>query len=233
MLIVIILLIILTSIVLTLILLKKCKFQQVDSDKFIFEIDDFLTDSECDNYINNNKNNIKRSTVLNSEKTIDSVRTSSDITLIDSKLDKKILDLVNKYSKIPLNLKHGELSTLINYKTSQEYKHHYDICHPTQCDPSHTKDCIDDYNKLGSLRNISVIIYLNDDFSGGETNFSKLNLNIKPKKGKALLFYNCKNDINTKSGLCNVLNESEHAGTPIESGEKWIIVKWYRIKEII
>jgi hypothetical protein len=35
-----------------------------------------------------------------------------------------------------------------------------------------------------------LIIYLNDDFEGGETEFPELKLKIKPVKGKGILFHN-------------------------------------------
>lgn len=39
-----------------------------------------------------------------------------------------------------------------------------------------------------SKRFLAIIYYLNDDFGGGETNFIKHNLKIKPKKGMCVLF---------------------------------------------
>jgi len=209
---------------------KKSKFNDIN-EKFIFEINDFLTNEECDRYISENKE-LNKSTLLSDEKIDNVVRSSSDTVLYDKILDEKILSLVNKYSKIKLNLKNGEESTLINYKKKEEYKPHYDICHPTQSDESHLKHCKEDYNRFTSIRYLSVIIYLNDNYEGGETHFPRLNLNIKPKRGKALVFLNCNKSINLNNGLCDIIKDSEHGGNPIKNGEKWIIVKWYRLKEI-
>lgn len=35
---------------------------------------------------------------------------------------------------------------------------------------------------------VTLVFYLNDDFEGGETEFPELNQNIKPRRGRALLF---------------------------------------------
>ena len=78
---------------------------------------------------------------------------------------------------------------------------------------------------------LSSIVYLNDNFTEGETEFTKLNIKIKPKKGKALLFFNCNLHKNSNiTGLCDVIKNSEHAGLPVKSGEKWIANFWIRLK---
>ena len=54
---------------------------------------------------------------------------------------------------------------------------------------------------------ISILIYLNDDYTGGEIYFNDLNLKIKPTAGSILIF------------TCNHLHESLR----IESGNKLYI----------
>jgi hypothetical protein len=67
-----------------------------------------------------------------------------------------------------------------------------------------------DSNKLKPYRAFSVILYLNDTFSGGETSFPTLNYKCVPKTGRVLIF---------PSHLL-------HGGETVRDGEKQIIVLW-------
>ena len=67
-----------------------------------------------------------------------------------------------------------------------------------------------DSNKLKPYRAFSVILYLNDSFSGGETSFPTLNYKCVPKTGRVLIF---------PSHLL-------HGGETVRDGEKQIIVLW-------
>ena len=65
------------------------------------------------------------------------------------------------------------------------------------------------------------MIYLNDVEEGGTTYFKYLDINIKPKKGMAVIW----NNLN-KDGSINP--NTEHCGSPVIKGEKYIITKWFR-----
>ena len=65
------------------------------------------------------------------------------------------------------------------------------------------------------------MIYLNDDFEGGETHFPSLNLVVKPKKGKLVIWDNVNED-----GSLDF--NSLHAGLPVKKGFKYIAVIWIR-----
>lgn len=100
-----------------------------------------------------------------------------------------------------------EMAQIQKYGIGEEYRHHHDYftCH--------------DYIFLND-RVASIIVYLNDDFEGGETDFPKINLKIKPKAGMALYFdYKYSNELN---------DYTLHAGLPILKGEKWIMTIWVR-----
>lgn len=206
----------------------KNKFTEKLNSNFIYEIDNFLTKDECINLINKHNNNLKRSEVINSNR-VSKFRTSSQKWIDDTELNNKILNLVNKYSKIKLSLDNGESIQFAKYEPTQEYNKHYDICTFEE-----NKDaCTKDYNKFGSYRYITVIIYLNNNFNGGETLFNDLGRKIKPKQGKALLFYNCiLDDKSLENGLCKRIDDSIHSGLPVDNGEKYILTKWYRIKNL-
>ena len=75
-----------------------------------------------------------------------------------------------------------------------------------------------------SNRVVTVLIYLNEVDEGGETRFNDLNLDIKPKKGMALIFFpgNLPNDLNPGKPSENVTHEGRQ---PINC-EKWILQQW-------
>jgi 2-oxoglutarate-Fe(II)-dependent oxygenase superfamily protein len=59
-------------------------------------------------------------------------------------------------------------------------------------------------------RYLSVVCYLNDDFTGGQTSFPGLDYAVAPESGKAIVFPS------------NYLHGSE----PVTAGEKFVIVSW-------
>ena len=77
-------------------------------------------------------------------------------------------------------------------------------------------------NQNNGPRYLTFLIYLNDNFEGGETIFPNINKKIKPEKGKAVIFKNI--DENE-----NIIKQSLHGGEPVRSGQKWIINKWIHL----
>jgi len=71
----------------------------------------------------------------------------------------------------------------------------------------------------------SIILYLNEDFTGGSTDFLRIEgLNVKPAAG-ALLFWD--NAIIHRGRLA--MNEAtRHQSLPVLSGTKYAIVTWVR-----
>ncbi len=98
----------------------------------------------------------------------------------------------------------GESLTLLRYRPGQEYRPHYDAYNPGWAGPQRKYTCI---------------IWINDDYEGGETHFPRLDITVKGKAGDMLVFDNLDAD-----GKRNPL--MEHAGLPVTRGEKWIATRW-------
>jgi prolyl 4-hydroxylase len=65
----------------------------------------------------------------------------------------------------------------------------------------------------------TVILALNDEYEGGETEFPNLKKKYKLKAGDALFFHTLDNyELMTSKAL--------HGGRPIKSGEKWVCNLW-------
>jgi len=71
----------------------------------------------------------------------------------------------------------------------------------------------------------TLLVYLNEQFTGGETAFPMLDLQFKPPTGAALTFHN----VDAKG---QASPRTLHAGRPPTSGEKWLISKWFRTRPL-
>jgi hypothetical protein len=72
-------------------------------------------------------------------------------------------------------------------------------------------------------RAFTVLVYLNDDLEGGETEFLRLGLRHRGRKGDALVFRNV-----DAQGQPD--RRTLHAGRPPTHGEKWLLSTWIRDK---
>lgn len=72
---------------------------------------------------------------------------------------------------------------------------------------------IDVADHASARRWVAFLVYLNDDFEGGETKFYNQDLIIQPKKGKVLVF--------------PPLWLYPHAGLPVTKGEKYILTTYF------
>ena len=100
----------------------------------------------------------------------------------------------------------GEATLILRYKGGQEYKPHFDFVRSEQ-----------------NQRFMTVLVYLNHDYKGGETVFPEIGLSVKGRKGDALIFTSALPDR-------AVDPLSKHAGMPITSGVKYLCTKWIREK---
>jgi hypothetical protein len=70
-------------------------------------------------------------------------------------------------------------------------------------------------------RVITFLIYLNDDYEGGETAFPEMGISHKGKTGEGLYFVNSLPD-----GSADI--RTLHAGKPPTSNQKWIVSQFVR-----
>lgn len=104
--------------------------------------------------------------------------------------------------------------TALHYRVGEEIKDHYDYINPDI--PNYDHEI-----RTRGERLITFLIYLNDDYDGGETAFPKLNVTHKGTLGEGLMFVNVLPD-----GKPNP--NAVHAGRPPTRGEKWLISQFVR-----
>jgi prolyl 4-hydroxylase len=71
----------------------------------------------------------------------------------------------------------------------------------------------------GNQRILTALIYLTEDYEGGETKFLRTGLSFRGRTGDLLLFRNVMAD-----GRPDLM--TEHAGLPVTKGRKMIASRW-------
>ena len=187
----------------------------------IKEIDNFLTNDECDRIIALTANRLEPSRVYTADTDMhDTTNRKSDQAWLKNDSDplvKKIAQMVADYSEMPIE--NQEDLQVVHYEPGGFFKPHYDACEGK-------KDFCDRMDGLSGPRIWTYIIYLNDDFEGGETYFPYLNRHVVPKKGKCVVFQS--SDENGK-----LIRQSLHGGEPVTKGIKWICNRWIRINKYV
>ena len=187
-------------------------------DPKIYTYSNFLSDEECEYFINISKNKLTRALVSSENNGIKSNGRTGTNTWIKhdySEITKNVGEKIAKIVGIPL--KHAEAFQIIHYDKTQEYRDHYDSWDHNKSEK--TLRCM----KYGGARLITALCYLNTVEKGGGTKFTKLGITISANKGKLLVFQNTISEKNHDKHLL-----SEHAGTPVEEGEKYAFNLWFR-----
>jgi prolyl 4-hydroxylase len=100
------------------------------------------------------------------------------------------------------DVRQGEPLQIMRYRPGQQYRTH-----------------LDRIGEGTNQRLMTGIIYLNDNYSGGETRFPALDLDVRGKQGDMLLFRNL-----TDEGEVDM--EMRHAGLPTSAGVKYVASRW-------
>jgi prolyl 4-hydroxylase len=104
----------------------------------------------------------------------------------------------------------GEPLTILRYQPGQQYRPHHDS----------------EGARPESLRHWTALIWLNEDYEGGETDFPDIGVRVKGGVGDLLLFRNV-----TEGGLPDP--RMMHAGLPVTSGVKWMASRWIRGRDYL
>ena len=201
----------------------QSKYQYIDRDYLglkridnhrnipMYIIDNFLDDDLCDLLIKQTDDYMVPAPVVGSGNGIvNQNRTSSTAYLRREDMPtitRAICKLLNK------ELNHLELPQVGRYQANQEYKPHYDAFQLNTKDGKR-------FAENGGQRIATILIYLNDVTEGGCTSFSKLNLQIKPKKGMALVFF--------PATIDGKLDENELHAADRVIDEKYVCQVWVR-----
>ena len=181
-----------------------------------YQIDDFLTPEECDEIIRTAQERGLEPSKVYSADTDDN---DPNFRISDQTWLKQADSITRKVENVSGKPKENfEDIQVVKYEKGGFFTTHYDAC---DGDESFCKRM----NGHSGQRYMTFLMYLNDDFEGGETVFPNLGVSIKPKKGKALVFFNT-----DENGI--LIRDSLHGGNPVESGTKWICNVWVRLNKM-
>lgn len=191
----------------------------------VFEIYNILTPEECQQLIQEATNKgLEDSQVWSYGgnkvgNTLDNTHRRSKQTWFareESAIAKKLSDISVALTNIPIQ--NQELVQVAMYEKEGKFNAHFDACSDEDA------EYCEKMNNYSGQRKTTLLVYLNEEFSGGETEFIDIGISIKPKTGNAILF------INTFANE-EVVPQSIHRAQPVLDGYKWIATVWSHSKE--
>lgn len=163
----------------------------------IFTIEDFLTAKECEAFIAKSEALGYEPATVETErgqKVITSVRNNNRVIYKDNELADELWRQLKPFAPTQIGISKAvglnELFRFYKYQPGQEFKRHRD--------QSYIRD-------NGDASYYTFMIYLNENYEGGETNFN--DMVIQPKQGLALVF----------------LHNLEHEGSAVKTGVKYVL----------
>ena len=192
------------------------------SDPTIYTIDNFLNEEECNHIKMMSLPKLEDSVVSDSNGGVKSKGRTSKTCWLKHESDDVIKQISTRISRqINIPIENAEQFQVVFYGETNEYRQHYDSWEHDNSEKS--LRCM----KYGGPRIMTALLYLNTVEEGGDTRFTKLNINVNAIKGRLLVFENTYNNVPSNSVRFKHIM-SEHAGMPVLKGEKFITNLWFR-----
>lgn len=176
-------------------------------------IKDVISPEDCAYIIALSEGKFGRSKAGEADQVVEGRTSYSAYLVLD---DDPVLNAIRSRISMGLGIPedHFEYFQCVSYGVGQEYQAHHDTFDPNT---EHGRLALAD----GGQRMMTLLIYLNDDFEGGQTYFPYLDLLATPERGHAVLFQNT-------DAAGNLIVESFHAGLPVSRGQKYALNLWIR-----
>ena len=179
----------------------------------VHAVPDFASAAECQWLIAAAAPRLDRAGVYHNPAGVDPGRTNESALFNFANTDPVVEVIRHRIaSQIGAPLPCLEMPQVLHYDVGQEFVLHCDFL-----DPQLLRDEI----ARNGQRVATVIIYLNEDFEGGQTSFPHLRIDHRGKTGDALVFGNV-------DAAGNPDPRTQHAGCPPTQGEKWVFSQWVR-----
>jgi len=144
-----------------------------------------------------------------------SIRSNTEFHIGTFDSDLIVMLLQNRIAALTgLSLPGMEACTVLHYAPGEEFKPHHDFFDTSTPDNARIV-------AAEGQRVFTFLVYLNDDYTGGETEFPYLRQRFRGSKGDAMMFWNIAPDYSPDV-------RTLHAGLPPLAGEKWIFSQWIR-----
>lgn len=188
----------------------------------ICAIDPFASAAECNWLIERGRHGMRRAMVYRRDapghaEAESRTNSESDFTIWTADL---VLALVRE--RIAQSLGTGtqffEVTKLLRYEPGQQFSLHADFQEPTT--PALAREI-----EIHGQRVATFLVYLNDDYEGGETEFTRVGIRHRGSRGGALWFSNV-----DRQGAPD--HRTVHAGLPPAVGTKWLLSQWVRSRAV-
>ena len=185
-------------------------------------LNEVLSADECEQLIALARNRLKPSTVVDPQTGKDVVaghRSSFGMffrfqeNAFIARLDQRFAEIMN------LPMEHGEGIQILHYPAGAQSTPHFDFLLPSN--PANQASLARSGQRVSTM-----VTYLNDVESGGETIFPAAGWMVSPQRGNAVYFEYC-------NSLDQLDHASLHAGNPVIRGEKWVATKWMRQRRFV
>jgi prolyl 4-hydroxylase len=103
----------------------------------------------------------------------------------------------------------GEPLQILRYSPGQQFRPHFDA-----------------FDSTDNQRVLTMLVYLNENYEGGQTVFTHNGLTFRGRTGDGLLFRNALADGRRDES-------AQHAGLPVTAGEKWLASRWIRERSLV
>lgn len=181
-------------------------------------IEGFASQAECDWVVARARGNLRPAMVLDQRTGREAShpdRTNKALELNVTGMDVVIQILrarIGGATNLPLPV--FEPAQIMHYSVGEEFKPHYDFLTDDE------EGWAAQLQRYGQ-RIATFLLYLNEDYEGGETDFPKAGISHRGSRGDALFFANI-----DPAGAPD--RATFHAGRPPTHGEKWILSQWIR-----
>jgi hypothetical protein len=183
--------------------------------------DRFATAEECQWLIGRAGSGLQRARVYRGSATaqVAETRTNREMSLTIFNADvalSLIRDRIAAACGAPVT--HFEIAKILHYSPGEQFALHADFIE------ARTPELAHELAARGQ-RTATFLIYLNEGYEGGATQFPRLDWQYRGCRGDALLFSNV-----TADGAPDY--DTAHAGMPPTSGEKWVLSQWIRARPV-
>ncbi|WP_294123013.1 2OG-Fe(II) oxygenase [Sphingomonas sp.] len=185
----------------------------LSASPIVHAIPGFASAAECRWLIDAAAPRLDRAVVYNNPSGVDPGRTNRSTRFSFANAD-LVVEMIRQRIASRLGAPLGclEMSQALHYSVGQEFVLHCDFLDPQQMREEIARN---------GQRVATVLIYLNEDFEGGETSFPRLGINHRGRTGDALVF-------GSLDSAGRPDPQSQHAGCPPTQGEKWVFSQWVR-----
>jgi prolyl 4-hydroxylase len=197
--------------------------RMLHDDPVVRVFPDFVPQAACEWLIGQAQGRLERAEVYDPVAGADVVsaartNTAAKFNLMETDLV-HLLVQTRMAASCALPLFNMEGATVLHYAVGEQLTDHFDFVDPKT--PNYAQEIA-----RNGQRVLTFLVYLNDDYLGGETDFPKLNIRHRGQRGEGLYFINADSD--GKPDLRTL-----HTGLPPVSGEKWLLSQFVRSRRVL